>query len=274
MALEKQRRRALVTGGVVALLFLAAFPLPLRVDGTALVTPAHSSQIQPEVAGVVQQVSVREGDSVKQGAELASLSGWQYRAELATAQAKYETAVSHMNRALASNDGGEAGVLRTQADYWASELTRARERLEKTVLRSPIDGQVATPHIEDMVGRSLNPGDTFAEVVDTSFANVDVAIDESDMSLLKTSDPASVKLEGFPTHTFHGQVVIVSPKGHVEGAERFFYARVRVPNNDGLIRAGMQGRGKVSTGWSPAGRVFFRRPAMWLWSKLWLWFGW
>lgn len=274
MALEKQRRRAIVTGAGVALLFLAAFPLPLRVDGTALVTPAHSSQVQPEVAGVIQQVSVREGDSVKRGTELASLSDWQYRGELATAQAKYETAVSQMNRALASNDGGEAGVLRAQADYWVSEVARARERLEKTVLRSAIDGLVATPHIENMVGRSLNPGDTFAEVVDTSFANVDVAIDESDVSLLKTGDPASVKLEAFPAHTFRGQVVIVSPKSHVEGSERFFYARVRVPNNDGLIRAGMQGRGKVSTGWSPAGRVFFRRPAMWLWSVIWSWVGW
>jgi RND family efflux transporter MFP subunit len=274
MALEKRRRTALVAGAGLALLFLAAFPLPLRVDGPASVTPAHSSHVQPEVAGVIQTVNVREGDFVRQGAVLASLADWQYRAELTAAQAKYETAVSQMNRALAANDGSEAGILRAQADYWASEVVRARERQEKTVLRSPIDGLVATPHTEDMVGRSLNPGDTFAEIVDTSWANVDVSVDESDVPLLKTGEKASVKLEAFPTHTFRGEVVIVSPKSQVEGVERFFYARVRVPNHDGLIRAGMQGRSKVSTGWSPAGRVFFRRPAMWLWSKVWSWIGW
>jgi RND family efflux transporter MFP subunit len=274
MALEKRRRTALVAGAGLALLFLAAFPLPLRVDGPASVTPAHSSHVQPEVAGVIQTVNVREGDFVRQGAVLACLADWQYRAELTAAQAKYETAVSQMNRALAANDGSEAGILRAQADYWASEVVRARERQEKTVLRSPIDGLVATPHTEDMVGRSLNPGDTFAEIVDTSWANVDVSVDESDVPLLKTGEKASVKLEAFPTHTFRGEVVIVSPKSQVEGVERFFYARVRVPNRDGLIRAGMQGRSKVSTGWSPAGRVFFRRPAMWLWSKVWSWIGW
>ena len=117
MALEKRRRTALVAGAALALLFLAAFPLPLRVDGPAIVTPAHSSRVQPEVAGVVQQVNVREGDFVQQGAILASLADWQYRTELAAAQAKYETAVSQMNRALAANDGGEAGILRAQADY-------------------------------------------------------------------------------------------------------------------------------------------------------------
>jgi len=274
MALEQRRRTALVAGCGLALLFLAAFPLPLRVDGPALVTPIRSSHLQPEVAGVVQQVNVREGDFVRQGTILASLADWQYRAELAAAQAKYQTAVSQANRALATNDGGEAGILRAQADYWASEVIRARKRLEKTVLRSAITGVVATPHIEDMVGRSLNPGDTFAEVVDTSLANVDVSVDENDVSLLKAGNKASVKLEAFPTHTFRGEVVIVSPKSQVEGAEHVFYARVRVPNHDGLIRAGMQGRSKVSTGWRPAGRVLFRRPAMWVWSKLWSWFGW
>jgi len=274
MALEKRRRMALVVGSALALLFLAAFPLPLRVDGPALVSPTHDSHVQPEVAGIVQQVNVREGDFVRRGTILATLADWQYRAEFAAAQAKYETAVSQMNRALAANDGGEAGILRAQADYWTSEVALARERLEKTVLRSPIDGLVATPHIEDMVGRSLNPGDAFAEVVDTSSANVDVSIDESDVSLLKAGNKASVKLEALPAHTFRGEVFIVSPKSQVEGAERFFYARVRVPNSDGLIRAGMQGRSKVSTGWSPAGRVIFRRPAMWLWSKIWSWFGW
>jgi multidrug efflux pump subunit AcrA (membrane-fusion protein) len=125
-----------------------------------------------------------------------------------------------------------------------------------------------------MVGRSLNPGDTFAEVVDTSVANVDVAIDERDVSLLRNGASGAVKLDGFPTRTFHGVVSVISPKGVVENDERIFYARLDVPNPDGAIRAGMQGRSKISTGWKPAGEVFFRRPGMWLWSKLWSWVGW
>jgi len=51
-------------------------------------------------------------------------------------------------------------------------------------------------------------------------------------------------------------------------------ARVDVPNSDGLLRPGMQGLGKVSVGWHPAGYVLFRGIAMWIWTKLWSWFGW
>lgn len=274
LALEKRRRLALMAGLGIALLFLAAFPLPLRVDGPAVVAPAHSARVQPEVAGVVQVVHVREGDAVKPGTVLASLADWPYRAELAGAQAKYETAVSRMNRALAANDGTEAGIERVQVDYWTAEVARARERLEKTQLRSPIDGLVATPHIEDSVGRDLKPGDTFAEIVDTSRAGVDVAIDQQDVSLLRPGEQVSVKLDGFPTRTFRGELTVVSPKSQLQGEEHVFFARVSIPNNEGLIRAGMQGRSKIFTAWRPAGEVFFRRPAMWFWSEIWSWLGW
>ena len=274
LGMEKRRRVAWAAGTALGLIFLAAFPLPLRVEGPALVAPAHSARVQPVVAGVVQAVSVREGEAVKQGAVLATLADWQYRAELAGAEAKYNAAVSQMNHALATNDGTAAGILRVQVDYWTSEVSRDRERLDRTSLRSPIAGVVATPHIEDMVGRSLNPGDTFAEVVDTSRADVDVAIDEVDVPLLRPGQSARLKLEGFPMRTFRGEVSIVSPKAQVENEERVFYARLSVPNSDGVIRAGMQGRSKIVTGWKPAGEVFFRRLGMWLWSRIWSWLGW
>jgi RND family efflux transporter MFP subunit len=274
LALKKGRRMVLVGGAALVLIFLAAFPLPLRVDGPATVAPAHSARVQPEVAGVVQRVQVREGDAVHQGTVLAKLDDWQYRVALAAAQAKYETAISQMNRALASNDGTEAGIQRVQADYWGSEVGRTRESLEKTLLRTPIDGRVATAHIEDLVGRNLNPGDTFAEVVDTSYASIDVAIDELDVGLLSPGQQAAVKLEGLPTRTFRAAVTVVSPKAELQGDQRFFYARVLVPNDDGVIRSGMQGRSKISTGWAPAGWVIFRRPGIWLWSKIWWWLGW
>jgi RND family efflux transporter MFP subunit len=274
LALEKRRRWALIAGVSVALLFLAAFPLPLRVDGPAVVGPAHSAKVQPELAGLVRTVSVREGDAVKRDTVLGRLADWQYRSELASAQAKYKTAVAQMNHALAGNDGTEAGIARVQVDYWTAEVARATERLEKTLLRSPIDGLVATPHIEDSVGRDLKPGDTFAEIVDTSRATVDVAIDEQDVSLLRPGEEAAVKLEGFPTRTFRGELTVVSPRSQLRGDEHIFFARVSIPNNEGLIRAGMQGRSKIFTAWRPAGEVFFRRPAMWLWSKIWSWFGW
>jgi RND family efflux transporter MFP subunit len=274
LALEKHRRAMVIASAGAAVLFLVLFPLPLRVDGPATVAPGHAARVGAEVEGVVKLVAVKEGDRVRKGAVLGALEDWDYRSSLAAAQAKRETAITLMNHALAVNDGTEAGIQQAQADYWTAEVARAQERLDRTLVHSPIDGVVATPHMENLVGRKLKVGETFADVVDNSQAQVDLTIDQNDIGLVAAGQKARVKLDGFPARTFQGEVVVVSPLGRTEGDTSHFYARIQVSNPQSMMRAGMQGRGKVSTGWHPAGRVFFRQPVKWIWSKLWDWFGW
>ncbi len=274
LALEKRRQTTILAAAAAVLLFLIFVPIPMRLSGDASVSPLLKVQVMPAVDGVVKTVYVHEGDPVARGQSLADLEDWEYRSAVAAAEAKYETAIAEMNRALAGNDGTEAGIQRVQADYWSAELKRAQERLDKTHLRSPIDGVVATPHIENFVGRRLEPGVSFAEVIDSAKSSVDVAMDEQSVPLLRPGEKAAIKLDSFPTRTFRGEVQVVSPVGTAAEDQRLFYVRVLVPNAQGLIRAGMRGRAKVSAGWHAAGYVLFRRPAMWTYSKIWSWFGW
>jgi RND family efflux transporter MFP subunit len=274
LAMEKRRQGLMIAIAVAVGLFLVLCPLPMRVSGDATVASARTAQVQAGVDGVVKNVNVREGDPVRQGAVLAELEDWNYRADVAGAQAKYSEAMATMNRALSQNDGTLAGTERVKVDYLKAELTRARERLDRTTIRSPFDGVVATPHVENSVGRRLMHGDTFAEIIETSQVTVDVAVPEDVATLVQSDEQASIKLESFPLHTFRGDVTVISPRSQVESEQRFFIARVNVSNQDGTIRPGMQGHGKVFVGWHPAGYVLFRGSAMWLWGKLWSWFGW
>jgi RND family efflux transporter MFP subunit len=274
MAMEKRRRTLIIGAAAIVLIFLIAFPFPLRVDGDAVVTPLHRVQIQPEAAGVVYRVLVHEGDQVRAGDVLAEMENWNSRYSLAEAQARHESALMQMNHALAVNDGSAAGAQQVQADYWQAELSRAQEVLDKSKLRSPIDGVVATPRVDSFAGRKLALGDSFAEVVDTSRVIVDVAIDDDDAGLLRAGQTASVKLNSFPARTFRGQVLLVSQKAESVHEAPVFYARVAISNADGTLRSGMEGRGKVKIGTYPAGYVLLRRPYIWIVSKLWDWMGW
>jgi RND family efflux transporter MFP subunit len=273
LALPKRRQHALMAFAAAAAFFLIVFPWPMRVDGESLVTPGHVAKIPAQVEGVVQAVYVREGDAVTAGTVLAQLNDTTARARLASAQAKLAEAQTSLARALSVNDMNTAGVQKLYAEYWASEVQLAREDVEHTKIRAAISGVVTTAHIEDTVGKHLDASDTFAEVSDLSNAQVDVAIDESDAGHLQPGEKTVVKLLSYPNRTFKGLVSIVSPRTEVAGDRRVVYARVDVPNADGALKAGMQGRAKISTGWHKAGYVFFRRPGMWLAEKLWLWFG-
>jgi RND family efflux transporter MFP subunit len=274
MAMEKTRRLAMTVGAAAALIFLIVFPLPMRVDGDATVAPGQRAQVQPEFEGTIAKVFVHEGDVVKRGQVLAEMDAWELRSAVAAAEAKYQAALLQMNHSLATNDGAEGGVQRVQADYWKGEVANTQELLSRAKLRSPIDGVVATPHIDTFAGRRLQFGDTFGEVVDTSTAVVDVAVDASDLSLLRPGENAAIKLNSYPTRTFHGQVAVLSPKGEAQGDSRVFYARVALSNPDGAMRTGMEGRGKISSGWRTSGYVLFRKPVIWLYSRIWNWFGW
>ncbi len=83
---------------------------------------------------------MREGQFVKQGSVLANLEDWDYRADLAAAEGKYEEAMATMNRALAQNDGHWRGTNEAKVDYLRSEVARARERLDRASIKTPIDG--------------------------------------------------------------------------------------------------------------------------------------
>jgi RND family efflux transporter MFP subunit len=273
MAMEKSRRVATYAAAAVVAALFVIVPAPLRVQGDVTVAPTRSVQVQPEFDGVIKRVLVHEGEFVSEDTVLAEMDDSEFKRLLADAQAKYSTAISEMDRALAANDGSAAGIQRANVTYWNSEVQRARERVERTKLRSPIAGVVTTPSVEDLTGRRLEAGQLFAEIADTSHATVDVGVSEEDLPLIREGLPAAVKLQGYPTQTFRGKVDVVSPKSEASGDSRIFFARVDVPNERGLIRPGMQGEAKVSTGWHPAGYVLFRRPAMWVWTKLWSWFG-
>lgn len=273
MAMRKRKRVTTTVCAVALLLFLIFVPIPLRVSGDAVVAPTRTAMVQPEFDGVVKRVLVREGEHVYRGSILAEMDDWELRREYAEAEAKYNMAVSDMNKALANNDGGTAGQQRANVNYWSAEISRLKERIDRAKLRSPIEGTVTTPFVENFAGRKLEAGEKFAEVADSSTATVDVGVEEQDVPLIEAGMRAGVKLESYPTRTFRGSVTVVSPKSEASGDQRLFYARVNVSNPDGIVRTGMQGRGKINSGWHSAGYVIFRRPAMWAWGKAWSWFG-
>ncbi|MEI9979040.1 MAG: efflux RND transporter periplasmic adaptor subunit [Edaphobacter sp.] len=274
LAIEKRRRALILASIAAALLALVLVPFPMRVSGQAQVSPSQTQYVHAEEDSVVEKAFVHEGDKVVPGTPLFQMADWGQRATLAAAQAKYNTAMAQMTRALINNDATAAGQHQLEADYERGEVGRLGEKLSRMTIHAEITGVVATPHVENLVGKKLSNGDPLVELVSTDNVIVDVAVPERDVELLKLGAPASVKLESFPAITFRGDVRVISPSGQAVGDNRFFYARIALPNNEGDLRPGMQGAGKIRVGLRPLGYVLFRDPALWVWSRLWSWFSW
>jgi RND family efflux transporter MFP subunit len=264
-----------MTLGIVfeCVLFMSVFPLPMRVSGDATVAPQHLVTVAAPVDGVVSSVSAHEGQRVTTGEVLGKMSDWQWRTELVSAEAKYQQALLAMQNDLA-HGAAQSGADRTQAEFMRAEAARAQARLENAQLRSPIDGVVVTPDLQNVAGKRLDAGTPFAQVLDLSSAIVQIGIPERDLGLMKPGEEVAIKLDSYPQRTFRGRVSIISPEAKLGDGERTFNVEVPLSNSDATLRTGMTGRGKVSLGWHGAGYVLLRRPALWIWQTLWNWIGW
>jgi multidrug resistance efflux pump/transcriptional regulator with GAF, ATPase, and Fis domain len=275
-ALLRTTRSRRVTYAVVAAavaLFLIFCPLPMRVEGDAVVVPQHLVTVAAPVDGSVDKVYAHEGQRVVAGQVLGAINDWQWRTDLATAEARYQESLLTMENDLA-HGSAQAGADRANADYLRSEVAQARSRLDSAQLRSPIAGIVVTPNLQNLAGQHLDAGAAFAQVLDLESAVIQIAVPEQNASLLGSGQDAAIKLESYPQRTWHSQVSVVSPQAVAGDGFRTFAAEVQVPNNDAMLRAGMSGKGKIYIGLRPAGYVLLRRPALWVWQTVWNLIGW
>ena len=238
-----------------------------------MVAPQSVATLAAPVEGTIANVYAREGQHVSRGEVLATMDDWSWRNQLTAAQAKYEAAMLAMQGDLARHSA-QAGEDRTQADYLHAEMERTRLRIANAQLRSPIDGIVMTPDLQNAAGEHLDAGAAFAQVLDLASARINIAVDQEDAQLVQAGQKAAIKLNSFPAQTLHGQIFSVSPEAQPSGDGRVFYAHVLVPNGSAQLRTGMDGRAKIFAGFRPAGFVLLRAPALWLWKQVWDWIGW
>lgn len=151
-------------------------------------------------------------------------------AEIALADARAETAAR------------QAAVVQAQ------EALRRREKdLEKSVIRSPIDGVVVERRVE--VGSAVadieNGGTVIAVLADDRRLHVLAEVDENDIAGVGVGQPAEVHIDAFPGETFPGRVRRVSAAG--AGDERLSSFDVEIEiEGDERVRVGMSADARIA----------------------------
>jgi RND family efflux transporter MFP subunit len=267
--IPKRRRLVWGIGAAVAAIVLFLVPWRLRVAGPARVLPGHRAVVTAGVDGIVKAVLHREGDTVGRDEVIAKLEDESYVASLADARAAYQIAQSEAARARDAGDPAAVFEAQSRRDELAARIAMEEQHLAQTSLRAPAAGVIVTPRLEERVGQSLARGAELCVVADVGTVTAEVAVPERDASLVRAGQPAELKLNPYPTRTFRGAVDRVGARIREEGGERFVIAEVGLTNTDGSLKTGMVGRGKIRAGSRKIVTLLLRRPARWLYSKLW-----
>jgi len=197
-------------------------------------------EISPRFLGVVRWIGVKKGDAVTNGQVVVLLDDAEYEARLAeadgrlaaarTAVSKAELDLERINK-LASTDveskqaQDDARLQLDSARAALKEIEGARE-LAKTyldwcVIRSPIDGLVLEKLVNpnelvmpQSFGGARGPSTAFMAVADPKDLQVEIDVNESDLSKIRMGQKCRVSPEAYPDKTYEGVVAEIAPEAN------------------------------------------------------------
>lgn len=192
------------------------------------------------VGGVVDQVLVEEGQSVREGDLLATLDAEDYQLQLELAQAAAARVSDQFSRAMEIHAQGRL----TPADSTAAE-TGAREArvheqialraLENARLLSPMTGVVAYRGIQP--GEQTGPGMAVFTIVDLDPIGVRFGVPEREIGRVRPGLRARIAIPSLRGWTGEGVIdrIGVLP----DPVSRTYPVRISVPNPNNQLRPGM-----------------------------------
>ncbi len=208
------------------------------VTGSGKIYPVTEVKISAKVAGEIIHLKVEEGDRVKKGQVLVKLDREQYLANLDRAKsmvlsagAGYRLAKTEFDRTAdlqkknlvsqAEYEKATAGLEEAEATLKQAEasLKEAEDALDKTVVRSPIDGIVIQKNKEqgEIALGSQFQADVIMVVADLSSMEARIEVNENDIPKLTTGDSCVLTIDAFPDSVFTGKVSRIAHSPIIQG---------------------------------------------------------
>ncbi len=250
------------------------------ISATGTLSATATVDVGTQVSGILDSVSVDFNDAVKKDQVIARIDPSTFQARLDQASATLASARASLNEAQAAAKNAEADytrkaelakrqlVSRTDADSALAARDQARARivsananvqqqvanvdsarldLNKTVIRSPVDGVVISRTVEpgQTVAASLQTPVLFQIAGDLSQMEIVLAIDEADIGQVKDGQPVKFTVDAFPDRNFRGTVKQVRLAATNVSNVITYPVVVTVKNDDQTLLPGMTANAEI-----------------------------
>ena len=259
--------------------------LLVSASASGTLQPTKSVDVGSELSGTLAEVLVQENDVVKKGQVLARLDTAKLEdaviesraavaaatagvAEARATQAENRAALARMQR-VAELSGGkvparteleaaEAAVLRAEAAEASAQakVTQAQATLKtnetnltKATVRSPVDGVVLTRKVEpgQTVAAQMTTPVLFVIAEDLTKMELQVKVDEADVSTVKLGQPASFAVSAWPGRSFPATIQRVGLGSTTTDNVVTYKTVLSVANDDLALRPGMTATSRIVT---------------------------
>jgi len=244
----------------------------VSASAAGAVEPIMTVEVKSKASGEIREVAVETGDVVRVGQRLVQVDPRVPNNALVQAQADLEVAKAQLANAQSQLRRSEE-LYKTQSiteqEYETAKLAaananaqqvRAQRSLEDakiafedTDVRSPINGVVIERNVEVGTVISSATSNVGGGTVLLKMANLDTVqvrslVDETDIGKIQPGMPVTITVDAYPNRPFEGAVLKVEPLATTQQNVTMFPVLVRIANQQGLLKPGMNADVEVHVG--------------------------
>lgn len=212
----------------------------LDLDAVGTVRAYESIDISPNVTESVTQIFFNDGDFVKQGTLLATLSDAEEQAMLASAKASLaeeDREIARLKKLVEDGAAPEARLAerKTLADIARQKILEAEAKLKDRRITAPFDGWLGLRRIS--VGALVTPGTVIASLDKIDVVKIDFAVPETYFGSVRPGTAISAHAVAAAGKAFIGKVSQLDSR--LDPVTRSIAARAEVPNPELALKPGM-----------------------------------
>ena len=190
-------------------------------------------------------ISASDLDSAESSYDSQKASYEMALASAESSQARLQSIYAQLESAEADKKGAQARVAQNEA-----QLELAKIDLDRTKIYSPIDGVVIDRAVDEgqTVQASFSAPKLFVIAQDLRKMQIDTAVDETDIGVVKEGQTVTFTVDAYKTQTFKGKVHQVRLSPNESSSVVTYSVMVNVDNPDLLLKPGMTANAEILVG--------------------------
>jgi HlyD family secretion protein len=244
------------------------------VAATGNLSAVTTVQVGTQVSGTIQKLYVDYNSRVKQGQAIAEIDPSLFNASVEQSHGNFLNAEANLQKARVAAADAErtfnrnrkllADGIISQGDFDLAEtayqsakagikaaegsvaqtrgsLLQAKTNLRYSIIRSPVDGVIISRSVDigQTVAASFQTPTLFTIAKDLTKMQIEVSVDEADISRIKLDQSASFTVDSYPEQQFKGKVVQIRNAPVINQNVVTYIVVVNVDNSDLKLKPGM-----------------------------------
>jgi membrane fusion protein (multidrug efflux system) len=222
--------------------------------------PVVQTTVKSKVAGEINKLFVREGESVASGQLLAQIETVDLQSRLDAQEGAFEEARARLSIAEKNRENSQA-LLRqkfisqnafdtSDSTYEASaasvrsaeaQLRIARKAMSDASVRAPFAGIVARKMVN--AGEKVGVDSALFGLVDLARMEIEAPAPAAEIPTVRPGQAVSFRVDGFGERSFGGKVERINPTA--DAGSRSIMLYISVANHDGALKGGMFAKGEI-----------------------------